>query len=52
MEIYRNGTLVVSVNASAGATLCYTLRNYGTGNYTVVVSSGNTVVYSNSVEVK
>ena len=50
--IYRNGTLVVIVNASASAALCYTLRNYGTGNYTVVVSSGNTVVYSNSVEVK
>ncbi len=52
VEIYRNGTLVVSVNASAGATLNYILRNYGTGNYTVVVSCGNTVVYSNSVEVK
>ncbi len=52
VEIYRNGTLVVSVNASAGATLNYILRNYGTGNYTVVVSCGNTVVYSNIVEVK
>ncbi|MBR6082331.1 MAG: hypothetical protein IKP62_05330 [Salinivirgaceae bacterium] len=52
VEIYRNGTLVVSANASAGATLNYILRNYGTGNYTVVVSCGNTVVYSNSVEVK
>ena len=52
VEIYRNGTLVVSANASAGATLNYILRNYGTGNYTVVVSCGNTVVYSNNVEVK
>ena len=52
VEIFRNGTLVVSVNASAGAALNYILRNCGTGNYTVVVSSGNTVVYSNNVEVK
>ena len=52
VEIYRNGTLVVSANASAGATLNYILRNYGTGNYTVLVSCGNTVVYSNNVEVK
>ncbi len=52
VEIYRNGTKVVSTNASAGAMLCYMLRNYGKGNYTVIVSSGNTVVYSNCVIVK
>jgi hypothetical protein len=50
VEIYRNGAKVVSANA--GATLNYVLRNYGKGNYTIVVSSGNTVVYSNSVTVK
>ncbi len=52
VEIYRNGTKVVSTNASAGAMLCYMLRNYGKGNYTIVVSSGKTVVYSNNVTVK
>lgn len=52
VEIYRNGTKVVNANAAAGATLVYTLRNYGNGCYTIVVSSGKTVVYSNNVTVK
>lgn len=52
VEIYRNGARVVSANAPASATLSYVLRNYGTGNYTVIVSQGNTVVYSNNVVVK
>ena len=52
VEIYRYGAKVVSANAPAGATLCYMLRNYGRGNYTVMVSSGNTVVYSRSIMVK
>ncbi len=52
VEIYRNGTKVVSTNAPGGATLCYMLRNYGKGNYTVIVSSGNTVFYSRSMMVK
>ncbi|MBO7495524.1 MAG: hypothetical protein J6T98_03135 [Salinivirgaceae bacterium] len=52
VEIYRNGTKVVNANAAAGATLVYTLRNYGNGCYTIVVSSGSTVVYSNNVTVK
>ena len=52
VEIYRNGAKVVCVVAPAGASLSYVLRNYGVGNYTVVVSSGKTVVYSNNVTVK
>lgn len=52
VEIYRNGVKVVDATAVAGANLSFVLRNYGTGNYTVVVSCGNTVVYSNNVEVK
>jgi hypothetical protein len=52
VEIYRNGTQVVNVSAAAGTSLNYMLRNYGTGSYTVIVSCGNTVVYSNNVEVK
>ena len=52
VEIYRNGTKVVSTVAPAGATLNYVLRNYGKGNYTIIVSQGNTVVYSNNVTVK
>ncbi|MBR3568112.1 MAG: hypothetical protein IKN94_07555 [Salinivirgaceae bacterium] len=52
VEIYRNGAKVVSASAAAGATLNYVLRNYGKGNYTVVVSNGKTVVYSGSCNVK
>lgn len=52
VEIYRNGAKVVNVNAAAGAMLSYTLRNYGRGNYTVLVSSRNTVVYCRSMNVK
>ncbi len=52
VEIYRNGAKVVGTAAPAGASLSFVLRNYGKGDYSVVVSSGNTVVYSNSVVVK
>ena len=52
VEIYRNGARVVSANAPAGVTLSYVLRNYGTGNYTVIVSSRNTVAYCRSMNVK
>ena len=52
VEIYRNGVKVVDATAVAGANLSFVLRNYGKGNYTIIVSHGNTVIYSNSVEVK
>ena len=52
VEIYRNGAKEVNVVAPAGASLSYVLRNYGAGSYTIVVSCGKTVVYSNSVVVK
>jgi hypothetical protein len=52
VEIYRNGSLVVSANAPAGSTLNYVLRNYGAGDYTVVVSCGNTAIYNGIYEVK
>lgn len=51
IEIYRNGTKVVNAAAQAGASLSYVLRNYGVGNYTVIVSQGNTVVYSENMRV-
>ncbi len=52
VEIYRNGVKVVGTAAPAGASLSFVLRNYGKGDYTVIVSQGNTVVYNNSVVVK
>ena len=52
VEIYRNGAKMVNASAAAGASLNYVLRNYGVGNYTVIVSQGNTVVYSKNMYVK
>jgi len=52
VEIYRNGARVVSANAAAGATLSYTLRCYGRGEYMVVVSQGDTVVCNRCLSVK
>ena len=52
VEIYRNGSLVACTKALAGASLSYVLSNYGKGDYAIIVSSGNTVVYSRSCIVK
>ena len=52
VEIYRNGAKVVDATAAADVTLNYVLRNYGKGEYTIIVSRGNTVFYSKQVTVK
>ena len=52
VEIYRNGVKVVDAAATAGASLSYVLRNYGKGNYAVIVRQGNTIVYSSNTNVK
>ena len=52
VEIYRNDSKVVSTATPAGASLSFVLRNYGAGNYTVIVSQGNTVVYNRTMKVK
>ena len=52
VEIYRNGIKVVNATVPAGASLNYVLRNYGKGEFTIIVSLGNTAVYSKQVIVK
>lgn len=52
IEIYRNGSKIVNAIAAAGETLYYTLRNYGKGNYSVIVSSGNNLIYSATYTIK
>ena len=52
VEIYRNGIKVVNASAQACASLCYMLRNYGKGEFKIIVRQGNTVVYSKQVTVK
>lgn len=44
VEIYRDGARITGIIANSGTTFSCILRDYGTGNYTVVVSYGNTVV--------
>ena len=42
--VTHNGTQVASMTAGSGTTFRSELRQYGTGNYTVIVSNGKTVV--------
>ena len=52
VEVYRNGAKVAGVTANGGTTFSCKLRDYGTGNYNVVVYSGNTVIDSKNYTVK
>ena len=52
VEIYRNGVKVVDATVAAGSNFFFVLRNYGAGNYKVIVSYGNTVVYGKTMKVK
>ena len=52
VEVYRDGAKVACVTTNGGTTFSCTLRDYGTGNYHVIVSSGNTVIDSKNYTVK
>ena len=52
VEIYSNGIKVVNATVPAGASLNYVLRNYGKGEYTIIVSQGNMVVYNRTMKVR
>ena len=52
VEVFRNGTKVAGVTANSGTTFSCRLREYGTGNYNVIVSRGNTVIDSKNYTVK
>ena len=52
VEIYRNGAKVVNTSAPAGASLSFVLRNYGKGDYTIIVIQGNMVIFSENMRVK
>ncbi|MBR4272540.1 MAG: hypothetical protein IKQ30_06850 [Bacteroidales bacterium] len=51
-EVFREGMKVTGVTANGGTTFSCKLRDYGTGNYNVIVSSGNTVIDSRNYTVK
>lgn len=52
VEVFRDGTKVAGIIANAGTTFSCVLREYGTGNYNVIVSNGNTVLDSKNFTVK
>jgi len=52
VEVYHNGAKVAGVTANGGTTFSCKLRDYGTGNYNVIVSNGNTVIDSKYFTVK
>ena len=52
VEVYRDGAKVAGITANAGTTFSCVLREYGEGDYTVIVSNGNTVVDSRNFTVR
>ena len=52
VEVFRDGTKVAGITANSGTTFSCKLRDYGTGNYNVIVSSGNTVIESKNFTVR
>lgn len=52
IEVFHDGAKVAGVTTNGGTTFSCTLREYGTGNYNVIVSNGNTVIDSKNYTVK
>jgi len=52
VEVYRDGVKVTGITAGGGTTFSCTLKDYGEGEYDIIVSKGNTVVYSKNVSVR
>ena len=50
--VYHDDEKVAGIAANSGTTFSCILREYGEGNYNVIVSNGNTVVESKSFTVK
>ena len=52
VDVYHNGAKVAGITANGGTTFSCTLRDYGTGDYNVIVSNGNTVIDNKNYTVK
>jgi len=52
VEVFHNGVKVTGITAGGGTTFSCTLKDYGLGDYYIIVSKGNTVVYSKNVSVR
>ena len=52
VDVYRDGVKVAGITANSGTTFSCVLREYGEGNYSVIVSNGNTVIDSKNYTVQ
>lgn len=52
VEIYRDGVIVAGISAGGGTTFSCMLNEYGEGDYYIIVSQGNTVVYSKNITIR
>lgn len=52
VEILRNGSIVAGITAGGGTTFSCRLKDYGEGNYNIIVSDGKTVVYTKNITVR
>ncbi len=52
VEVYRDGVIVAGITAGGGTTFSCMLNDYGEGDYNIIVSQGNTVVYSKNITIR
>ncbi|MCR4561490.1 MAG: hypothetical protein K5685_15590 [Bacteroidales bacterium] len=52
VEVFCNGAKVTGITAGGGTTFSCILKDYGEGDYDIIVSRGNTVVYSRNVSIR
>ena len=52
VEVYHDDEKVAGITANSGTTFSCILREYGEGNYNVIVSNGNTVIDAKKYTVK
>ncbi len=52
VEVYRDGAKVAGITTNGGTTFSCRLREYGEGNYAVIVSNGKTVVETKNFTVR
>ncbi len=52
VEVFCNGSKVAGITTGGSTTFSCILKNYGEGDYDIIVSRGNTVVYSRNVIVR
>ncbi len=52
VEVFKSGSRIGAMTSGAGTTFGCVLMDYGIGQYNVLVTHGNTVLYSKNIEVK